>query len=308
MQAIGPAAAAIEEAAGRWVLDLLGLPATASFAVRRPAARWRTSPRSPRPATTCSPPAAGTWSSDGLAGAPPVRLLVGDARPRHRRSGRSPARLRAAARLVPVDADERGHAPGRAGRALGESRRSGHRRARRLGEVNMGAMDPVGRDRRRRRREPARGCTSTAPSASGRGQPATPAPPRGGASGPTRGRPTATSGSTSPTTAASRSAPTPTTTARPWASTADYIVHGGGGARPVDWTPEFSRRARGIAALRGDPPPRPRRRGGARRPRLRAGRALRHEAVRARRRRAARAVRAQPGARRRSGRRAHRAT
>ena len=68
-------------------------------------------------------------------------------------------------------------------------------------------------------------------------------------------------------------------------------------ARAVDWTPEFSRRARGVpvyAALRDA---RPRRRRRARRPLLRARRAVRRPAARAPRRRGRQRRRAQPGAR-----------
>ncbi len=46
-----PAAAVVEEVAGRWLKELLGIPPQSSFASSR-AARWRTRPRSPQRETT----------------------------------------------------------------------------------------------------------------------------------------------------------------------------------------------------------------------------------------------------------------
>ena len=69
---LGPAAAVVEEVAGDWLLDLLGLPPTASFAVRH---RLPDGPRhlpGRRPPRACWPRRAGTSSATGWHGAPRV--------------------------------------------------------------------------------------------------------------------------------------------------------------------------------------------------------------------------------------------
>ena len=78
--------------------------------------------------------------------------------------------------------------------------------------------------------------------------PRAPSPDRRERSGRTPGRPMRTSGSTSRTTAGSRSSRTPRPTERRCALTAEYLVADPSAARDqMDWTPEFSRRARGFA-------------------------------------------------------------
>jgi glutamate/tyrosine decarboxylase-like PLP-dependent enzyme len=139
---IGPAAAVIEETVGAWLLDLLGLPSTASFAVvtgcqmahvtALAAARHHLLARQ-------------GWDveRDGMAGAPPVRLLGGALT-----HVTVPRALRllgfGTASLELVDVDERGRMdPAALARALAADDRPAIVCAQ-LGEVNTGAMDPVG--------------------------------------------------------------------------------------------------------------------------------------------------------------------
>ena len=70
-----------------------------------------------------------------------------------------------------------------------------------------------------------------------------------GSSGPTRGRPMPTSGSTCRTTRASSSCAHAAAHRAAMGSRAAYLIQADPGerARPVDWMPEFSRRARGFA-------------------------------------------------------------
>ena len=139
---IGPAAAVIEETVGAWLLDLLGLPSTASFAVvtgcqmahvtALAAARHHLLARQ-------------GWDveRDGMAGAPPVRVLGGALT-----HVTVPRALRllgfGTASLELVDVDERGRMdPAALARALAADDRPAIVCAQ-LGEVNTGAMDPVG--------------------------------------------------------------------------------------------------------------------------------------------------------------------
>lgn len=138
-----PAAAAAEEIAGRWLLDLLGLPADASFAfvtgcqLAHVTALAAARDRVLRDAD---------WDveSDGLIGAPPVRVLVGAER--HVTVDRALRFLGLGQRCIePVEVDERG--------AM-----DAHDLERRLrtvdgptivcaqaGNVNTGAVDPLRR-------------------------------------------------------------------------------------------------------------------------------------------------------------------
>jgi glutamate/tyrosine decarboxylase-like PLP-dependent enzyme len=139
---IGPAAAVIEETVGTWLLDLLGLPSTASFAVvtgcqmahvtALAAARHHLLARQ-------------GWDveRDGMAGAPSVRVLGGALT-----HVTVPRALRllgfGTASLELVDVDERGRMdPAALARALAADDRPAIVCAQ-LGEVNTGAMDPVG--------------------------------------------------------------------------------------------------------------------------------------------------------------------
>ena len=161
-----PAVAAIEEITGAWVLDLLGLPDDASFAfvtgcqmahvTALAAARHRVL-------------ADAGWDveRDGLDRArPPVRVLVGAGAPRDRRPGAAPPRARHRVHRAragrPARRDARGRARARAARA-GRP----HARVRPGRQRQHRAVDPLGRDLRRRAQAGA-GCTWTARSGSGR--------------------------------------------------------------------------------------------------------------------------------------------
>ena len=139
---IGPAAAVIEETVGTWLMDLLGLPASASFAVvtgcqmahvtALAAARHHLLARQ-------------GWDveRDGMAGAPSVRVLGGALT-----HVTVPRALRllgfGTASLELVGVDERGRMdPAALARALAADDRPAIVCAQ-LGEVNTGAMDPVG--------------------------------------------------------------------------------------------------------------------------------------------------------------------
>jgi len=137
-----PAVAAIESVAGAWVLDLLGLPADASFAfvtgcqmahvTALAAARHRV-----------LADAGHDVERDGLAGAPPIRVLAGEER--HVTLDRALRFLGlGTASLVPVAVDEAGAM--RAG-ALRDALRAGDGRptivAAQAGNVNTGAIDPL---------------------------------------------------------------------------------------------------------------------------------------------------------------------
>ena len=72
-----PAASIVEEVAGRWVIDLLGLPDTSSFAFVTGGQMANTTALAAARYHVLNQHG---WDveSDGLAGAPPVRLVVGD--------------------------------------------------------------------------------------------------------------------------------------------------------------------------------------------------------------------------------------
>ena len=72
-----PALSVVEEVAAGWVRELLGLPATAASG-SSPAARWRTSPAWPRPATRCCATRAGTSRPTASRGRPEVRVIAGE--------------------------------------------------------------------------------------------------------------------------------------------------------------------------------------------------------------------------------------
>jgi len=139
---IGPAAAVIEETVGAWLLDLLDLPSSSSFAVVTGCQMAH---------VTCLAAARHHllarqgWDveRDGMAGSPPVRVLGGALT-----HVTVPRALRllgfGTAALELVDVDEHGRLDAAAlARALeGDDRPSIV--CAQLGEVNTGAMDPVG--------------------------------------------------------------------------------------------------------------------------------------------------------------------
>ena len=72
-----PATSVVEEIAGRWMLDLLGLPAESSFAFVTGGQMANTTALA---AARHHVLAAVGWDveTDGLAGSPPIRLIVGE--------------------------------------------------------------------------------------------------------------------------------------------------------------------------------------------------------------------------------------
>ena len=150
---VSPAASVVEEVAGGWLLDLLGLPAGASFGLTTGCQQAH---------VTCLAAARNAvlarvgWDVEvgGLQGAPRVRLLVSEER--HVTIDRA-ARILGfgTAALVPVAVDDDG--PHRRGRAARRARR------RRRADDRVRA----GRRRQHRRRRPARPRSSTARHAAG---------------------------------------------------------------------------------------------------------------------------------------------
>ena len=160
---------------------------------------------------------------------------------RARRLRAQPARARARRR------------PGAHARRSAAAAHGGHDRVRAGRQRQHGRVRSAGRDRRahaRGRRMAAR--RRRVRPVGGRGsrgeRTCSPAP-----SWPTPGRRTPTSGSTSPTTAASPSCATPMRCAPRWPSPPSTCLLRSGVRNPSDYTPELSRRARGVevwAALR----------------------------------------------------------
>jgi glutamate/tyrosine decarboxylase-like PLP-dependent enzyme len=137
---VGPSAAVMAEVAGRWLLELLGLPAGASFAFVT---------GSQMAHVTCLAAArqhvlaARGWDAaeQGLAGAPPVRVLAGELR--HVTIDRAVRLLglgTAAIRTVPVD--DRGRMDAGALRAALAAEEGPAIVCAQAGEVNSGAFDP----------------------------------------------------------------------------------------------------------------------------------------------------------------------
>ena len=190
--AAGPSAAVVEEVALAWLIELLGLPegVSAGFVTGCQMAHVTALAAARHHVLD----AAG-WdlARDGLQGAPRIRVHRGRGAPRHRRP-RPP---------LPRDR-HRADRAARRGRAGADAcpRRCGRRwrpaRARRSSAHSPGTSTPArstrSRRSRTRSRAPAPGCTSTAPSGSGR-----PLRRASGISSPGRsertpGPPTATSG------------------------------------------------------------------------------------------------------------------
>ena len=140
---IAPAVAAMEDVAGRWLLDVLGLPAGASFGfVTGCQMAHVTALAAARHAVL----ARAGWDveRDGLAGAPRIRVLVGEER--HITVDRAIRLLGlGTGSLEPVASDDVGAMrPG----ALADALRSGAAGpvivCAQVGNVNTGAVDPVG--------------------------------------------------------------------------------------------------------------------------------------------------------------------
>ena len=188
----------------RWLLDVLRLPAGMRPAASSPAPRWRTSPRWPPRGTRVLARAGWDVEADGLFGAPPITVVVGD---------EVHATLLKALALLGLGRDARAcacrsMAQGRMrADALPPHRRSDHRlpagRQREHRRVRpVAAIVATGARRRRlgarRRRVRPVGARRAGARTSTRRRRAAPTP----------GRPTRTSGSTCPTTAASPSCAT----------------------------------------------------------------------------------------------------
>jgi len=137
---LAPAASAVEEVAARWSLELLGLPAGASvgFTTGTMTANITT-----LAAARHHVLAAVGWNvaEDGLAGAPPVRIVVGAQR--HVTVDAALRLLGFGSRLVVVDADDQGRMQPAglvAALAAGDGPAVVVSQA---GEVNTGAVDPL---------------------------------------------------------------------------------------------------------------------------------------------------------------------
>ncbi|MCB1933904.1 MAG: aspartate aminotransferase family protein [Candidatus Accumulibacter sp.] len=143
MFAVAPAAAVVEEVCGRWLLDLLRLPSTASFALVTGCQMAH---------VTCLAAArngvlaARGWDVEqrGLVGAPPIRILSGDQR--HGTIERA-VRLLGLGRdcLIDIATDENGQlraGPLRA--ALASAPGAAHIVLLQAGDLNTGSFDPYG--------------------------------------------------------------------------------------------------------------------------------------------------------------------
>ena len=258
---------------GRWLAELLGLPARRLVRASSPAARWPTSPASP-------PRATHVLRARGLgrrgARPPPARRRSAcwpTATPRHARARRPPARpghRRIVPRRRPTARAACEPEALRAALAAATARRSSARRPARSTPARSIRSSAVC-DGRRRRTAP--GSTSTAPSASGprrRPRTATSSP---ASDAPTRGPPTRTSGSTSRTTAGWPSSRIPQAHRAAIGASAAYLPTGGARMR---WTGRRSPRAARAASRLGRAAlARARRRGRAGRALLRVRAALR---------------------------------
>ena len=244
---LGPAAAVVEEVAGAWAADLLGLPPHVSVGFVTGAQMANVTGLA---AALHAVLGRAGWdvSSAGLWGAPRVRVLAGE-----QRHGTVDRALRflgvGTAAIEPIPADAQGRmrvdalasAFDEARRPPGDRVRAGRQRQHRRGRP--GRAD-------QRHRPPARrvGARRRRVRAVGGGEPAAAAAAGRRRSRPTRGRPTRTSGSTCPTTAAWSSAPTRRRTGPRWArGRATWCTASAGERDALDYNPEHSRRARGFA-------------------------------------------------------------
>ena len=137
-----PATAVVEEVAGRWVVDLLGLPPASSFAFVTGGQMANTTALA---AARHHVLAARGWDVelDGLAGAPRVRLVVGEEV--HVSVPRAARLLGLGSRTVPVAVDANGAmVPADLERVLAEHPGPPTVVCCQAGNVNTGALDPVG--------------------------------------------------------------------------------------------------------------------------------------------------------------------
>ena len=237
----GPSASIVEQVAGAWLIELLGLPRHASFGF---VTGGQMATFTALAAARHHVLAQVGWDveRDGLQGAPKIRVVVGA-----KRHGTVDRALRmlglgTPTDLVPVDAE--GRMLARAQLRIGDEPTIVCAQA---GEVNTGASDPFHAIADAREPLRTRGSTSTERSGSGRRQPR-----RGGTSStasgaPTPGRRTRTSGSTCRTTPDSPSPRILTRTALPSPRARPYLIVDDDKREQLDWNPEHSRRARGFA-------------------------------------------------------------
>ena len=212
-----PAASVVEEVAAGWLVELLGLPAGSSVGFTTSATMANfTGLAAARHAVLRSV----GWDAeeDGLVGAPPIHVVVGERRPRLD-AERDPDGRAGAAAGDPDRHGRRGPAP--AGRAPASPRRAAGRTDDRVRPGRRGEHRRV-RSVRRDRRRADRPAGQLAPRRRGvrpvgRGRPVAPGVGWPGSTGPTRGAPTPTSGSTCPTTPGSSSSATWPRTGRRWA-------------------------------------------------------------------------------------------
>jgi glutamate/tyrosine decarboxylase-like PLP-dependent enzyme len=138
---MGPAAAVVEEVAGAWLADLLGLPPHVSVGFVT-GAQMATFTGLAVGLSVVLRRAGWDLAADGLQGAPPVRVLVGEGR--HGTVDRAVRFLGlGAGSIVAVESDEQGRVlPAALDRAL-----HGHRGpalvSAQVGNVNSGSIDPV---------------------------------------------------------------------------------------------------------------------------------------------------------------------
>jgi glutamate/tyrosine decarboxylase-like PLP-dependent enzyme len=140
MYAVAPAAAVVEEVCGRWLLELLGLPATASFALVTGCQMAH---------VTCLAAARNAvlakvgWDVEerGLLGAPPIRVVSGD-----QRHGTIERALRllglGRASIVDVPVDETGLTRAKLEPVLASARGVPTIVLLQAGDLNTGAFDP----------------------------------------------------------------------------------------------------------------------------------------------------------------------
>ena len=142
LHALSPAAAAVEEAAGRWMLELLGLPAAASFGLPTGAGLGNTVGIA---AARHALLAREGWDveSRGLYDAPPISVLIGEEAHatvltalQYLGLGRD--------RVIRVPADEQGRMDGRAASDAVLGVDGPLIVVAQAGNVNTGAFDPVG--------------------------------------------------------------------------------------------------------------------------------------------------------------------
>ena len=300
--AVTPAAVAVEEVAGGWLLDLLGLPAEPAVALRHRRPAWR--------------------NFDRLAAARHAVLARGRLGCRGARPpGRAAAARRAVAREAARDAStralrflglgEHGARPRRHRRPGPDAADDLRRRARprapapddrvrwQAGNVNTGAFDPFAERRRAGARARRVGARRRRVRAVGRRSARARAPRRAARARRLVGHRRAQVAERARTTAGSRSCAHPAAhrAAMACARRRTCSTSSQGQRDPFDWTPEFSRRARGCRGLGRAALARPHGRRRSRRALLRA-RAPFRRGARGRRARDPQRRRAQPGARR----------